>query len=162
VLGSAVTRYGTARDRALIVAALHTGLRAEELCGLNPEHAIVNKRSGCLRLSSRGGCSGLIVEIRKALIAALTACLTDGIISNVLKEELLAVHAWCRPLRGAPAGALIRAEGVDRAAPSARCPGSASCCSIPSSLRLDIDGGYPSWASNSDGQPSTPDTRCRA
>ncbi len=45
---AAVTRYGTPRDRALLITALHTGLRAEELCGLRREHVRINKRSGHL------------------------------------------------------------------------------------------------------------------
>lgn len=54
-LVSAVTRYGTPRDRALIVTALHTGLRAEELCGLEPGHIVINKRSGYLRVWGKRG-----------------------------------------------------------------------------------------------------------
>ncbi len=49
-LVAAVTRYGTPRDRALIVTALHTGLRAEELCGLRREHVRINRRSGHLEV----------------------------------------------------------------------------------------------------------------
>ncbi len=47
---AAVTRYGTPRDRALIITALHTGLRAEELCGLRREHVKIGKRSGHLEV----------------------------------------------------------------------------------------------------------------
>jgi integrase/recombinase XerC len=49
-LVSAVTRYGSPRDRALIIVALHTGLRAEELCGLRREHVRISKRSGHLEV----------------------------------------------------------------------------------------------------------------
>ena len=49
-LVSAVTRYGSARDRALIITALHTGLRAEELCGLEREHVMLGRRSGYIEV----------------------------------------------------------------------------------------------------------------
>ncbi|MDP9352001.1 MAG: tyrosine-type recombinase/integrase [Chloroflexota bacterium] len=49
-LVSAVIRHGTPRDWALITTALHTGLRAEELCGLLPGHVRINKRSGHLEV----------------------------------------------------------------------------------------------------------------
>jgi len=49
-LVSAVTRYGNPRDRAIIITALHTGLRAEELCGLEREHVRINRRSGHLEV----------------------------------------------------------------------------------------------------------------
>jgi integrase/recombinase XerC len=43
---AAVTQSGTLRDRTLLVLALHTGLRAEELCRLKPEHVHLGRRSG--------------------------------------------------------------------------------------------------------------------
>lgn len=51
----AVERYGTPRDRTLIVVALHTGLRAEELCGLGPSNIKVAKRSGHLKVWGKRG-----------------------------------------------------------------------------------------------------------
>ncbi len=54
-LVAAVERYGTLRDRALIVVALHTGLRAEELCGLTPAHVKLAKRSGHLKVWGKRG-----------------------------------------------------------------------------------------------------------
>ena len=54
-LVSAVARYGTPRDRALIVVALHTGLRAEELCGLRPGQVVLNRRSGHLKVWGKRG-----------------------------------------------------------------------------------------------------------
>src|SRR6185437_11321475 len=45
-LVAAVTNHGTARDRALVVLALHTGLRAEELCSLRRQDVTLNSRSG--------------------------------------------------------------------------------------------------------------------
>jgi integrase/recombinase XerD len=49
-LVAAVTEHGTARDRALLVTALHTGLRAEELCGLRRQDVTVGTRSGVVRV----------------------------------------------------------------------------------------------------------------
>jgi integrase/recombinase XerD len=54
-LVAAVERYGSPRDRVLIVVALHTGLRAEELCGLKPSHLKVAKRSGRLEVWGKRG-----------------------------------------------------------------------------------------------------------
>jgi integrase/recombinase XerC len=54
-LVAAVERYGSLRDRTLIVAALHTGLRAEELCGLGPTHVKMAKRSGHLKVWGKRG-----------------------------------------------------------------------------------------------------------
>jgi integrase/recombinase XerD len=49
-LVAAVERYGSLRDRTLIVVALRTGLRAEELCKLKPEHVVLGKRSGHVKV----------------------------------------------------------------------------------------------------------------
>lgn len=54
-LVAAVERYGSLRDRTLIVVALHTGLRSEELCGLKPSHMKVAKRSGHLKVWGKRG-----------------------------------------------------------------------------------------------------------
>jgi len=45
-LMAAVSQHGNLRDRTLLIVALHTGLRAEELCGLKPEHVHLGRRSG--------------------------------------------------------------------------------------------------------------------
>ncbi len=45
---AAVTRWGSPRDRALIITALHTGLRADELCRLKPADLTLAARSGQL------------------------------------------------------------------------------------------------------------------
>ena len=54
-LVSAVERYGSLRDRTLIVVALHSGLRAEELCNLKPHHVKLGKRSGHLAVYGKRG-----------------------------------------------------------------------------------------------------------
>jgi integrase/recombinase XerC len=54
-LVSATERYGTPRDRTLIVVALHSGLRAEELCKLKPGHVVLGKRSGHLKVYGKRG-----------------------------------------------------------------------------------------------------------
>lgn len=43
---AAVTAHGTPRDRALLITALHTGLRAAELCGLQRADVTIATRSG--------------------------------------------------------------------------------------------------------------------
>lgn len=54
-LVSATERYGSLRDRTLIVVALHSGLRAEELCNLKPHHVKLGKRSGHLMVYGKRG-----------------------------------------------------------------------------------------------------------
>jgi integrase/recombinase XerC len=54
-LVAAAENYGTPRDRTLMVLALHTGLRAEELCKLKPEHVKLGKRSGHLAVYGKRG-----------------------------------------------------------------------------------------------------------
>ena len=51
----AVEKYGSLRDRTLIVAALHSGLRAQELCSLKPHHVKLGKRSGHLMVYGKRG-----------------------------------------------------------------------------------------------------------
>lgn len=48
-LVEAVSRYGTRRDRTMILLLLHTGLRAGELCGLRRDQITPGKGSGQLR-----------------------------------------------------------------------------------------------------------------
>ena len=45
---AAVSQHGSLRDRTLLVVTLHTGLRAEELCGLKREYVHLGRRSGHL------------------------------------------------------------------------------------------------------------------
>lgn len=47
---SAVTSYGSFRDRTIIILMLHTGLRAAEVCQLKSEHIHLRKRSGYLEV----------------------------------------------------------------------------------------------------------------
>jgi LuxR family transcriptional regulator, maltose regulon positive regulatory protein len=47
-LVEAVSRYGTLRDRTMILLLLHTGLRASELCGLRRDQITLGKGSGQL------------------------------------------------------------------------------------------------------------------
>ena len=44
----AVNKYGTLRDRTIILLLLHTGLRASELCGLRPDQITLGEGSGQL------------------------------------------------------------------------------------------------------------------
>jgi integrase/recombinase XerD len=43
---AAVSQHGSLRDRTLLVVALHTGLRAEELCRLKADQVHLGRRSG--------------------------------------------------------------------------------------------------------------------
>lgn len=54
-LVSAAERHGSLRDRTLIVVALHSGLRAEELCKLKPHYVKMGKRSGHLKIYGKRG-----------------------------------------------------------------------------------------------------------
>lgn len=54
-LVAAAENHGTIRDRTLIVVALHTGLRAQELCSLKPEHVKLGRRSGYLTVYGKRG-----------------------------------------------------------------------------------------------------------
>jgi integrase/recombinase XerD len=54
-LVSAAERYGSLRDRTLIVVALHSGLRAQELCKLKPHHVKLGKRSGHFTVYGKRG-----------------------------------------------------------------------------------------------------------
>jgi len=45
-LVAAVSQHGNLRDRTLLVVALYTGLRAEELCRLKPDQVHLGRRSG--------------------------------------------------------------------------------------------------------------------
>jgi integrase/recombinase XerC len=54
-LVGAVERYGSLRDRALIVVGLHTGLRAGELCKLAPSDVRLHKRSGYVAVYGKRG-----------------------------------------------------------------------------------------------------------
>ncbi|HEX6290941.1 MAG TPA: tyrosine-type recombinase/integrase [Herpetosiphonaceae bacterium] len=47
---AAVMNYGSLRDQALLILALHTGLRAEELCSLQRSNVTLGKRSGHLAI----------------------------------------------------------------------------------------------------------------
>jgi integrase/recombinase XerD len=47
---SAVTNYGSVRDRTIIILMFHTGLRAAEVCRLKSEHIHLRKRSGYLEV----------------------------------------------------------------------------------------------------------------
>lgn len=49
-LVAAAGNYGSPRDSTLLILGLHTGLRAEEICSLKPEHVRLAKRSGHLKV----------------------------------------------------------------------------------------------------------------
>jgi len=49
-LVAVVEQYGSVRDRVIVLLLLHTGLRAEELCGLRRDHVTLGRRSGHLTI----------------------------------------------------------------------------------------------------------------
>ena len=49
-LVAAVNSTGTLRDQTIITLLLHTGLRAQELCGLTRQQIHLGKRNGTLRI----------------------------------------------------------------------------------------------------------------
>jgi hypothetical protein len=51
----AADRYGTTRNHPLIVVALHSGFRAEQLCKLKPHRVKLGKRSGHLKAYGKRG-----------------------------------------------------------------------------------------------------------
>jgi len=52
-LVAAVTATGSARDRAMVVLMLHTGLRAGEVCGLRRGDITLGRRSGVARVTGK-------------------------------------------------------------------------------------------------------------
>lgn len=87
-LVAAVAKYGTPRDRALIITALHTGLRAEELCGLRPEHVAIARRSGHIKVWGKRG---------KYREVPLNATAREALSERL--EELPAGSQWLFPSR---------------------------------------------------------------
>ncbi|MRC81687.1 tyrosine-type recombinase/integrase, partial [Bacillus thuringiensis] len=45
-LMNAVEKYGTLRDKAMIIFMLHTGLRSMEVCDIQTEDIVMRKRGG--------------------------------------------------------------------------------------------------------------------
>lgn len=52
-LVAAVTKEGSARDQAILLLMLHTGLRAQEVCTLTRAHVRLGKRSGTLTVHGK-------------------------------------------------------------------------------------------------------------
>jgi len=52
-LVAAVTKEGSARDQAILILMLHTGLRAREVCTLTRAHVRLGKRSGTLTVHGK-------------------------------------------------------------------------------------------------------------
>lgn len=66
-----VQKYGSFRDRALVLLLLHTGLRISEACGLKVSDVVIRERSGFVRVVRGKGEKWrevpLNVTVRKAL-----------------------------------------------------------------------------------------------
>lgn len=72
---SAVTNYGSERDRTIIILMFHTGLRAAEVCQLRCEHIHLRKRSGYLQVYGKRNKYRevpLNATVRKVLLEYLT------------------------------------------------------------------------------------------
>ena len=78
---SAVTNYGSDRDRTIIILMFHTGLRSAEVCRLRCEHIHLRKRSGYLEIYGKRNkyrertCPHLVplnATVRKVLLEYLT------------------------------------------------------------------------------------------
>ncbi|NJK58867.1 MAG: tyrosine-type recombinase/integrase [Pleurocapsa sp. SU_5_0] len=72
---SAVTNYGSMRDRTIIILMFHTGLRAAEVCQLKTEHIHLRKRSGYLQVYGKRNKYRKVplnATVRKVLVEYLT------------------------------------------------------------------------------------------
>lgn len=68
----AVEKYGTVRDRTIIVLMLNTGLRAAEVCGLLKRDVEINPRSGSVMVRSGKGNKARQIPLNVTARAALT------------------------------------------------------------------------------------------
>ncbi len=71
-LVAAVTKEGSARDQAILILMLHTGLRAREVCTLTRAHVRLGKRSGTLTVHGKRN-KYLEVPLNATARAALAA-----------------------------------------------------------------------------------------
>ena len=89
---SAVTNYGSVRDRTIIILMFHTGLRAAEVCQLKGEHIHLRKRSGYLEVYGKRNKYRevpLNATVRKALLEYLTTLEGDWLfISRKTKSAI--------------------------------------------------------------------------
>ena len=89
---SAVTNYGSIRDRTIIILMFHTGLRAAEVCHLKSEHIHLRKRSGYLQVYGKRNKYrevALNATVRKVLLEYLTTVESDWLfISRKTKSAI--------------------------------------------------------------------------
>lgn len=89
---SAVTNYGSVRDRTIIILMFHTGLRAAEVCQLKTEHIHLRKRSGYLQVYGKRNKYRevpLNATVRKVLLEYLTTIEGDWLfISRKTKSAI--------------------------------------------------------------------------
>jgi len=94
---SAVTNYGSLRDRTIIILMFHTGLRAAEVYQLKSEHIYLRKRRGYLQVYGKRNkyrerttcvqalCPHLVplnVTVKKVLLEYLTTVKGDWLFSS--------------------------------------------------------------------------------
>lgn len=51
-----IERYGTLRDKVIIIVLMNTGLRVSELCGIKWPHIMLSDRKGKLQVNAGKGC----------------------------------------------------------------------------------------------------------
>lgn len=112
---SAVTNYGSTRDRTIIILMFHTGLRAAEVCQLKSEHIHLRKRSGYLEVYGKRNKYRevpLNVTVRKVLLEYLTTVEGDWLFISRKTKSAITTRAL-----GYLVSKYARIAGVDDVSP---------------------------------------------
>ncbi len=112
---SAVTNYGSTRDRTIIILMFHTGLRAAEVCQLKSEHIHLRKRSGYLQIYGKRNKYRevpLNATVRKVLVEYLTTIGGDWLFISRKTKSAITTRAL-----GYLVGKYARIAGVDDVSP---------------------------------------------
>lgn len=108
---SAVTNYGSTRDRTIIILMFHTGLRAAEVCQLKTEHIHLRKRSGYLQVYGKRNKYRevpLNATVRKVLVEYLTTVGGDWLFISRKTKSAITTRAL-----GYLVGKYARIAGVE-------------------------------------------------
>ena len=112
---SAVTNYGSTRDRTIIILMFHTGLRAAEVCQLRCEHIHLRKRSGYLEVYGKRNKYRevpLNATVRKVLLEYLTTVEGDWLFISRKTKSAITTRAL-----GYLVGKYARIAGVEDVSP---------------------------------------------
>ena len=112
---SAVTHYGSARDRTIIILMFHTGLRAAEVCQLKSEHIHLRKRSGYLQVYGKRNKYRevpLNATVRKVLLEYLTTVEGDWLFVSRKTKSAITTRAL-----GYLVGKYARIAGIEDISP---------------------------------------------